>query len=277
MQAPQGTRVVVDDGQPLKAPYIACFSNGCLADYDVSAELIGRLKSGQTLAVQGIDSRGEQASIPLPLDGFAKAYGGPPSNDAELYRRLKEHLPEHSPQGPGELPRQLKNGGQLVYSPWTKFCRAVDGQANQVCFTGKDGRFGSGPVMIAAVLIEPESGTKKSLRVTLPLGMQMPQGTRVIVDDSEPISAPYIVCFTNGCMADYDASDELIGRLTSGKGLTVQGINSQGKPVNLILPLADFAKVHDGLPTDSKVLEQRQKELQEQLKKGAEDKSKKRS
>jgi invasion protein IalB len=158
----------------------------------------------------------------------------------------------------------------LIYSPWMKLCPKADGQA--VCFTGKDGRFGSGPVMVAAVLIEPENGARKILRVTFPLGMQMPQGTRMFVDNGQPLTAPYIICFSNGCMADYEASEELIGRLKSGQLLTVQGFNSQGQGISSILPLADFAKAHDGPPT--KKFEENQRALQEQLNKNIEDKRK---
>jgi hypothetical protein len=75
-------------------------------------------------------------------------------------------------------------------------------------------------------------------------------------------------------MADYEANDELIGRLRMGKGLTVQGINSKGQAVSLILPLADFAKAYDNPPIDSTEFEERQRELQEQLKKGTGDKGK---
>ena len=51
-----------------------------------------------------------------------------------------------------------------------------------MCFTGKDGRIESGQPVIAAVIIEPEGEPKKILRVTLPLGMQLVHGTRIIVD-----------------------------------------------------------------------------------------------
>jgi invasion protein IalB len=153
-----------------------------------------------------------------------------------------------------------------------KFCLKQNGQS--ACFTGKDGRLGLGPIAIAAVLIEPESGAKKVLRVTLPLGMQMPQGTRMFVDDGQPLSAPYVICFSNGCMADYEASGELIGRMKVGQLLTVQGFNSQGLAVGPILPLAEFPKAHDGPPMDPKKFEESQKKLQEQLKTGAEDKRK---
>src|SRR5580658_1478035 len=118
---------------------------------------------------------------------------------------------------------QAQGGGdqvQLIFSPWTKFClKGQEANAQQVCFTGKDGRIESGMPVVAAVLIEPEGDTKKVLRVTLPLGMQLPQGTRVIVDQGQPMNAPYIICFTNGCMADYEASAELIGKLKKGQGL----------------------------------------------------------
>jgi invasion protein IalB len=165
---------------------------------------------------------------------------------------------------------------QLIYSPWTKFClKGQETNAQQVCFTGKDGRIESGMPVIAAVLIEPEGDAKKVLRVTLPLGMQLPQGTRVIVDQGQPMNAPYIICFTNGCMADYEASAELIGKLKKGQGLVVQGINSQGQPISLVLPLTDFGKAYEGPPTDPKVFEEQQKKLQDDLQKRAEEARKK--
>ena len=109
-----------------------------------------------------------------------------------------------APQKPAEAAPQQPAAGeaqqpQLIYSPWTKFClKGQEANAQQVCFTGKDGRIESGMPVIAAVLIEPEGNSKKVLRVTLPLGMQLPQGTRVIVDQGQPMNAPYIICFTNG-------------------------------------------------------------------------------
>ncbi|HEY4404839.1 MAG TPA: invasion associated locus B family protein [Xanthobacteraceae bacterium] len=108
--------------------------------------------------------------------------------------------------------------------------------------------------MVAAVLVEPKSGARKVLRVTLPLGMQIPQGTQVIVDNGQPLTAPYIVCLSNGCIADYEATGQLIGRLKSGQLLTVQGFDSQGEGISPILPLVEFAKAYDGPPTDPKAI-----------------------
>jgi len=171
---------------------------------------------------------------------------------------------------PAEPPAQAEP--QLIFSPWTKFClKGQEANAKQVCFTGKDGRVESGMPVVAAVLIEPEGETKKILRVTLPLGMSIQPGTRVIVDQGQPMTGPYVICFQNGCMADYEASGELITKLKRGQGLSVQGINGSGQGISLVLPLGDFAKAYDGPPTDPQVFEAQQKKLQDELQRRAED------
>ena len=165
---------------------------------------------------------------------------------------------------------------QLIFSPWTKFClKGQEANAKQVCFTGKDARIESGMPVVAAVLIEPESEPKKILRVTLPLGMQLIHGTRVIIDQNQPMTAPYVICFTNGCMADYEANADMITKMKGAQGLVVQAINSTGQPISLVLPLTDFAKAYDGPPTDPKVFEEQQKKLQEELQRRADEARKK--
>src|SRR3984957_13358612 len=184
--------------------------------------------------------------------------------------------PADAQQAPAQGQAQGNDQVQLIFSPWTKFClKGQDANAKQVCFTGKDARIESGMPVVAAVLIEPEGEPKKILRVTLPLGMQLIHGTRVILDQEQPQTAPYVICFTNGCMADYEASPDMIAKMKKGQGLAVQAINSTGQPISLVLPLADFAKAYDGPPTDPKVFEAQQQKLQEELQKRAEDARKK--
>ncbi|MEZ5820340.1 MAG: invasion associated locus B family protein [Bradyrhizobium sp.] len=180
-------------------------------------------------------------------------------------------------QAPAAAQQPPEQQIQLIYAPWTKFClKGQEAGAKQVCFTGKDGRIESGQPVIAAVIIEPEGEPKKILRVTLPLGMQLVHGTRIIVDSNQPQQAPYVICFQNGCMSDYEASAEMIASLKKGQNLVVQAINSNGAPLTLPLPLAgEFAKAYDGPPTDPKVFEENQKKLQEELQKRAEDARKK--
>jgi hypothetical protein len=113
------------------------------------------------------------------------------------------------------------------------------------------------------------------MRVTVPLGMQIQHGTRLIIDQSAPVNEPYKICFPIGCVSDYPVTDDMIKQMKKGTTLTLQAINMQGTPISLPLPLNDFAKAYDGPATDPKVFEAQQQKLQTELQKKAEEARKK--
>ena len=177
-----------------------------------------------------------------------------------------------APAAPGQ---QAQGEPQLMYSPWMKVCgKGPDTNNKQVCVVTKDGRLENGMPVAIVQLFEPE-GEQKVLRVTVPLGMQLQHGTRVIVDQNQPMQSPYKICFPVGCMSDYPVTDDLIAKMKKGQQIVVQAINLQGTAISLPLPLADFAKAYDGPPTDPKAFEEQQRKLQEELQKKAEEARKK--
>ena len=213
-----------------------------------------------TPAAPAAAPKAKPKAAPKPAPSAPAAQAAPPAAGAPA---------AGAPAAAGQPPEQQV---QLIYAPWTKFClKGQDANAKQVCFTGKDGRIESGQPVIAAVIIEPEGEPKKILRVTLPLGMQLVHGTRVIVDTNAPAQSPYVICFQNGCMSDYELTPDMLANMKKGQNLVVQAINSNGAPLTLPLPLAEFAKAYDGPPTDPKVFEETQKKLQEELQKRAEE------
>lgn len=152
------------------------------------------------------------------------------------------------PLGVWQQPAQTNAQAQLdlVFTGWSKSClRHEEANVNLGCLVAKKGRGPSGRTVVAAVLIQPAGQAKNILRITLPLEMQLPQGTRIIVDQGQPINAPYIVCITTGCIADYEASGELIEKLKQGQSLAIEGVDSRDKVVRVILPLSDFSKVYN--------------------------------
>jgi invasion protein IalB len=170
--------------------------------------------------------------------------------------------------------RPAEQQDPLIYTPWTKYClKAAD--EKQTCFIGKDGRLASDKVLVAAVIVERDGNSKNILRVTLPLGMLLVRGTRLIVDNNPPAQSAYAICFANGCTSDYEVTPELLANMKAGQNLVVQAINSNGAPVSLPLPLQEagggFAKAYDGLPPDPKVIEDNYKKVQEELQKRADE------
>ncbi|MEX0841939.1 MAG: invasion associated locus B family protein [Xanthobacteraceae bacterium] len=172
----------------------------------------------------------------------------------------------------------------LIYSDWTKICvagqrdtgdangkaaAANDKSANepQVCLTGIEGRTEAGPLVVSISTIEPSTTKGKGVvRVVVPLGMDLKHGTRFIIDKEPPMTAPYVTCFVNGCISNYELNPEVLNKLKKGKTIVVQAIGLNNTAVTVPVPLQQFAKAHDGPPTDPKVLAEQQKKLEEELK-----------
>jgi hypothetical protein len=92
---------------------------------------------------------------------------------------------------------------------------AVQGQESKLLTsaTGESAKVSVTAGVGWAILIEPDKDPRKVLRVTLPLGMQLAHGTRIAIDQKQPATGSYVICFSNGCQSDYDASAEMISRL----------------------------------------------------------------
>src|ERR1700730_13452430 len=86
--------------------------------------------------------------------------------------------------------KQDPNQPPLVYSAWAKLCAADPATGKQVCLTGREGRLDTGAAVVGATLVETAGAQNKILRITLPLGLQLQLGTRIIIDKNQPIAGP---------------------------------------------------------------------------------------
>jgi invasion protein IalB len=174
-------------------------------------------------------------------------------------------------QAPGEA---VQNGQQiqLIFTPWTRYCaqglteKSSEIRTKEVCFTASDGHLPSGQKMVIALVIEAEEGgDARLLRVTLPLGVALVPGARIVIDEKDAMVAPFIGCLPkNGCMADYQANADLIAKLKAGRTLAIQAFE-KSRPISFTLPLTDFAKAYDGPPSDPTGLNEQQRSLQNEL------------
>ena len=230
------------------------------------------LVAGSGLAQQPAPS---PAPAPAP-----KAAPAPAPKAAPKAQPKQQPAPQAQPAPP--QPAQPAQGQAataqppVVYLPWVKFCgkEQTQGGAKDVCVTVKEARLEFGQFLAGAALYEMEGEATKLFRITLPLGMQLPQGTRVTLDKDEPISAPFIMCSPGGCMAQTQVNPDFVAKLKKGQQLTLQGINPSGQVASYAIPLADFAKANEGPPTDPKVVEEQQKKLSEELQKKADERRK---
>jgi invasion protein IalB len=195
----------------------------------------------------------------------------PQAQPAQPAQPAQQAQPQAQPQQPAaEQP-------QLIFSPWVKLCnKDPDPNSKRICVTVKDGRVESGLLVVSVAVIEMDGEQRKLMRVSMPYGVALQHGTRMIIDQGQPATSPFVTCLPpvvppGGCIADYEATTDLVNRMKKGQLLTVQAIHMNGQPMSPQLQLADFAKALDGPPTDPKVFEEQQKKLQDELQKRADE------
>jgi invasion protein IalB len=225
------------------------------------------------------------ALAPAPAPAPAPKTKAAPKTPAAAPKQPAQQ-PAPAPQQPAQAPQQPPQAQmpQFVYSPWTKFCGPPPNSGQQtngkmVCFTGKDARTEAGVPVVAAALIEVEGEPTKTFRITLPFGLAVARGTRIIVDQNPALTMPFMTCAglspNMGCIAQYEATPDLITKLKKGQMLTIQALNLNEQVVSFPLALTEFAKANEGPPTDPKVFEEQQKKTQDELQKKADELRKK--
>lgn len=87
---PPGIRITVDKGQPVAGRYDACFPHGCFAVSEVKDNFIAAFKKGTVLNINARNQAGAVVTFAVPVDGFAKAFDGPPIDPKILTERQKK-------------------------------------------------------------------------------------------------------------------------------------------------------------------------------------------
>jgi invasion protein IalB len=80
MELSQGVRVAIDRDPPMSGRYIVCLANGCMADFEVGVDFVGKLKKSQNIVLLGANVPGQTTAYPIPLTDFAQANEGPPTD-----------------------------------------------------------------------------------------------------------------------------------------------------------------------------------------------------
>ena len=162
---------------------------------------------------------GQTQPAPAPAVPAPKATPRPAAPAQKATPPAKQPQQPAQQQGAPADQQAAADQPPIVYSPWTKFCGKDNNNpaAKEVCLTVKEARLETGQFLAGAALIEQAGEEKKLFRITLPLGMQLPQGTRLLLDKETPMQGRYIVCLPNGCMADFDVTPDFVGKLKKGQ------------------------------------------------------------
>src|SRR4051794_32407972 len=158
-------------------------------------------------------------------------------------------------KSPAEKPAEAATRGQreakdITYGDWQKRCFKAGG-APTLCRTSITGTFATGQMAVRVDLIEREGEHSARLQVFVPAGMYLQHPAKLTVDQGSSDRLPYSWCLTNACIAADVAEPGMIKDMESGKTLTLEVVDSSLLSLTTSLPLAQFAAVHKGAPTQT--------------------------
>jgi invasion protein IalB len=157
---------------------------------------------------------------------------------------------------------------------WFKVCSKQEDV--DICNVQNIVTAGTGQLVTGVSLIEIKGKVnRKVFQVSVPSGRLVPPGIGLQVDGGKAQKLEYVLCFPERCVAEAPLSDQLVNSFKKGSELTLTSVNFQNQPNPIKISLQGFTGAFDGEPLQQGDIEDRQKKLQEFVKKNNDDFSKK--
>jgi invasion protein IalB len=100
--------------------------------------------------------------------------------------------------------------------------------------------------IIVVVNVRIPSDTRAPVAlVQLPLGLNLPSGARLQIDEGKIIDLQIQTCENKGCYATTPIAPDMLATMRSGKQLKVAFQNLNNEAISIPMPLADFAAAYD--------------------------------
>ena len=136
---------------------------------------------------------------------------------------------------------------QQVFGSWTLRCSPIsDSKTECMMFQNLVLKTGGQPVLQFGIGIAPDDGLPTVL-VSLPLGIALPPGITIKIDDGAPATFPVERCEPDGCRAGMKLRDGTVKQLSQGRQLHVTFHDGARKPINVSLALDGFAAAYRAL------------------------------
>ncbi|WP_420392696.1 invasion associated locus B family protein [Acuticoccus sp.] len=164
---------------------------------------------------------------------------------------------------------QESEGGEQ--NAWVKICNTDPAANKELCLITQELRTNSGQFLASAAIREFTGEARKSMLLSVPVGMVIRPGVQLQIDGGEPEKAEYQICFPNACYAERAIDQAFIERLKAGGKLRLVAYNQQGKQVRFDLTLIGFTSAYEGDGIDPDALQQKQATLQRELEQRAQE------
>jgi invasion protein IalB len=136
-----------------------------------------------------------------------------------------------------------------VFKDWQIRCDTPPGAKSEQCaliqsVTAED----RANVGLTVIVLKTADAKSRLMRVVAPLGVLLPSGLGLKIDNADIGRAGFVRCLPNGCIAEVVMDDALIGKLRTAKTATFIIFQTPEEGIGFPMSLAGFGEGYDKLP-----------------------------
>jgi len=148
-----------------------------------------------------------------------------------------------APPGEGEPPVKSTHGD------WQVRCDTPAGAQSEQCvlmqFVTAEDRDNVG---LTVIILKTADKKARIMRILAPLGVLLPSGLGLKIDNNDVGSVGFVRCLPNGCVAEVILEDQLLQKLETGKMATFIIFQTPEEGIGIPISLNGFGEGFDNLP-----------------------------
>jgi invasion protein IalB len=184
----------------------------------------------------------------LALGSILPSHAQQPSAKSKAAPKSAQTTPNNPAAPPAAAPTD--SGAAPTNAPpspgWVARCGSASRDAPLECAIEQSAVLPrTGQLVILVNIRVPADTHTPSALIQLPLGLNLPGGAKLQVDDGATTDMQIQTCEARGCYAGTTIAPDLLAALKSGKQLKISFQNLNKETLTVPLPLADFAAAYD--------------------------------
>lgn len=149
----------------------------------------------------------------------------------------------------GTAPAAAQGQVKAVHGDWELRCDTPPGASSEQCaltqYVLAEDRDNMG---LNVIVLKTADQKARLLRVLAPLGVLLPSGLSLKIDDDNIGVAGFVRCLPEGCMAEVILDDALLGKLRKGNLATFIVFQTPEEGIGIPISLKGFSEGFDALP-----------------------------
>ena len=136
-----------------------------------------------------------------------------------------------------------------TFGEWQMRCETPPGAKNEQCALVQNVMAEDRPnLTLLVIALKTADGKARLLRMVAPLGILIPAGVGLKIDQNDIGRAGYVRCLTTGCIAEAVLDDTLLNQLKGGQNATFIVFQTPEEGVGIPVSLTGFGPGFDSLP-----------------------------